>query len=146
MKARKKKRRRNPGRSEQDSTVSTQPETIICVLDDDASVLKAMRRLLRSAGFETLGFNEAQAFLKHAETNAISLAILDIWMPDINGLEVQRRLLEVAPTTPVIIMTGRDTPVMRSLAVAQGAVAFFAKPFADEALLRTIRAALPAST
>jgi FixJ family two-component response regulator len=135
-----------PAEANQVQAVPTQQETLICVLDDDASVLKAMRRLLRSAGLQVMAFQEAGTFLEHAETHAISLAILDIWMPGINGLEVQRRLLEIAPATPVIVMTGRDAPAMRSLAVAQGAAAFFAKPFEDEALLRAIRAALPAAT
>ena len=121
-----------------------QSETI-CVLDDDPSVLKAMRRLLRSAGLQVLAFNEAYAFLQHAESNGIGLAIVDIWMPEVNGLEVQQRLHEIAPTTPVIMMTGRDAPAMQSVALAQGAVAFFAKPFADEALLSAIREALGTS-
>jgi FixJ family two-component response regulator len=124
--------------------VDNQSETI-CILDDDASVLKAMRRLLRSAGLQALTFNEAHAFLQHVESNAIALAIIDIWMPEINGLEVQRALLEMAPTIPVIMMTGRDAPAMRSVALAQGAAAFFAKPFVDEALLGAIRKALETS-
>ena len=121
------------------------PSETICILDDDASVLKAMRRLLRSAGLPVLAFNEAHAFLRHAESNSIALAIIDIWMPEMNGLEVQRRLLEVAPGIPVIMMTGRDAPAMRSVALAQGATAFFAKPFADEALLGAIRETLGTS-
>lgn len=104
-----------------------------------------MRRLLRSAGLQVLTFNEAHAFLQHAEKNGLALAIIDIWMPETNGLAVQRKLLEMAPSTPVIVMTGRDAPAMRSVALAQGAAAFFAKPFADEALLRAIRRALGTS-
>ena len=118
------------------------PSETICILDDDASVLKALRRLLRSAGLQVLAFQEAHAFLQHAESNSIALAIVDIWMPAINGLEVQRRLHEIAPGIPVIMMTGRDAPAMRSVALAQGATAFFAKPFADEALLGAVRNAL----
>ena len=121
------------------------PSETICILDDDASVLKAMRRLLRSAGLQVLAFNEAPAFLHHVQTNGIAVAIIDIWMPQMNGLEVQRRLLEIAPAVPVIVMTGRDAPAMRSVALAQGAAAFFAKPFADEALLVAIREALGTS-
>ena len=121
------------------------PSETICILDDDASVLKAMRRLLRSAGLQALAFTEAHAFLQHIQSNAVALAIIDIWMPEINGLEVQRRLLEVAPRLPVIMMTGRDAPAMRSVALAQGATALFAKPFADEALLGAVRAALGSS-
>ena len=121
------------------------PSETICILDDDASVLKAMRRLLRSAGLPVLVFKEAHAFLQHAESKSMALAILDVCMPEINGLEVQRKLLEMAPSIPVIMMTGRDAPAMRSVALAQGATAFFAKPFADEALLEAIRQALGAS-
>jgi FixJ family two-component response regulator len=124
--------------------VDNQSETI-CILDDDASVLKAMRRLLRSAGLQALTFSEARAFLQHVESNAIALAIIDIWMPEVNGLEVQRALLDIAPSIPVIMMTGREAPAMRSVALAQGAAAFFAKPFADEALLGAIRKALETS-
>jgi FixJ family two-component response regulator len=121
------------------------PSETICILDDDASVLKAMRRLLRSAGLQALAFNEAHAFLQYAESNDIALAIIDIWMPEINGLEVQRKLLEIAPGIPVIMMTGRDAPAMRSIALAQGVTAFFAKPFADEALLGAVHHALGTS-
>jgi FixJ family two-component response regulator len=121
------------------------PSETICILDDDASVLKAIRRLLRSAGLQALAFNEAHAFLQYAESNGVALAIIDIWMPEINGLEVQRKLLEIAPGIPVIMMTGRDAPAMRSVALAQGAAAFFAKPFTDEALLGAVHATLGTS-
>jgi FixJ family two-component response regulator len=84
------------------------PSQTICILDDDASVLKAMRRLLRSAGLQALALNEARAFLQHAGSNGTALAIIDVWMPDINGLEVQRKLLEMVPSIPVIMMSGRD--------------------------------------
>ncbi|MBV9490238.1 MAG: response regulator [Verrucomicrobia bacterium] len=124
--------------------MDNQPETI-CILDDDPSVLKAMGRLLRSAGLQVLTFHEAHAFLQHAEKNGLALAIIDVWMPEANGLEVQRKLLEMAPSIPVIVMTGRDAPAMRSVALAQGAAAFFAKPFADDALLGAIREALGTS-
>jgi len=118
-----------------------EPETI-CVLDDDTSVLKAIGRLLCSAGLKIMAFNEPPLFLQYAETHGISLAIIDIWMPEVNGVEVQRRLLNVAPNTPVIMMTGRDEPALRSVALAQGAAAYLAKPFEGEILLASIRAAL----
>ena len=117
------------------------PETI-CILDDDTSVLKALRRLLHSDGLQMTAFNEPGSFLEHVESHAISLAIIDIWMPEVNGLEVQRRLLAIAPNTPVIIMTGRDDPAMRSVALAQGAAEFLAKPFKDAVFLGAVRAAL----
>lgn len=121
------------------------PLATICILDDDASVLKALRRLLRAAGLQALVFSEVHAFLRRAETHGMSLAIIDVCLPEIDGLEVQRRLLEVTPTVPVIMMTGRDAPAVRSTALAQGAAAFLIKPFADETLLGAIREALGAS-
>jgi FixJ family two-component response regulator len=64
-------------------------------------------------------------------------------MPELNGLEVQRLFHDIAPTTPVIMMTGRDDSGIDSIALAQGAVAFFTKPFDDTAFLEAIHAALP---
>ena len=127
---------------EESLRVSSQPESI-CVVDDDAAVLKALRRLLRSAGLEMMPFEDPQLFLEHAKNHSITLAIIDIWMPELNGLEVQRLLHNMAPATRVIMMTGRDDPGMDSLAFAQGAIAFFTKPFDDTAFLKAIHTALP---
>jgi len=116
---------------------------IICVVDDDAAVLKALGRLPRSAGLQMMPFDNPRLFLEHAENHTITLAIIDVWMPELSGLEVQRRLHHMAPTTPIIMMTGRDDPGMDRVAFAQGARAFFAKPFADAAFLEAVRTALP---
>jgi FixJ family two-component response regulator len=105
--------------------VPDQPE-IICVVDDDAAVLKALGRLLRSAGLQMMPFNNPRLFLEHAENHAITLAIIDVWMPELSGLEVQRLLRHMAPATPVIMMTGRDDPGMDSVAFTQGANPLFA--------------------
>jgi FixJ family two-component response regulator len=114
----------------------------VCVVDDDTSVLKALGRLLGSAGLHAMGFRDPRLFLEHAENHVVALVIIDVWMPELNGLEVQRLLQTIAPGTPVIIMTARDDPGLDSTAFAQGAVAFFAKPFSDtlflEAVLRTL--------
>ena len=91
------------------------------------------------------GFSDPRLFLEHARDHAVALVIIDVWMPELSGLEVQRLLQTIAPATPVIIMTARDDPGMDRIALAQGAVAFFAKPFSDavflEAVLRTLEAA-----
>ena len=116
----------------------------ICVVDDDTSVLKALRRLLSSAGLPMSPFDNPQLFLEHARNHVIALAIIDVWMPELDGLEVQRRLHDIAPATPVIMMTGRDDPGIDRIALAQGAVAFLNKPFADTAFLEAIHSALPA--
>jgi len=89
-------------------------------------------------------FDNPQLFLEHARNHVIALAIIDVWMPELDGLEVQRRLHDIAPATPVIMMTGRDDPGIDRIALAQGAVAFLNKPFADTAFLEAIHSALPA--
>jgi FixJ family two-component response regulator len=84
-----------------------------------------------------------RSFLEHAKNHAIALAIIDVWMPELNGLEVQRLLHDIAPATRVIIMPGRDDPGMDRIALAQGATAFFGKPFNDTAFLEAVRRTLP---
>ena len=115
----------------------------VCVVDDDTSVLKAMGRLLSSAGLRVMSFNHPQLFLEHAKDHKVALVVIDVWMPDLSGLEVQRLLQTIAPSTPVIIMTARDDPGMDRIALAQGAVGFFAKPFNDSAFLEVVLQALP---
>lgn len=115
-----------------------EPTEVICVVDDDPTVLRALCRLLRSVGLQSLPFSEAPPLLDFARDHPISLAIIDIWMPDINGLELQRRLREIAPATPVIIMTGQYEPGLSNAALSQGAAAFLSKPFTDETLLTAI--------
>src|SRR5678816_561108 len=77
----------------------------ICLLDDDPSVLRATARLLASTGRDVVPFDNPHSFLAYAQTYQPRLAILDIWMPLMHGLEVQRRLRDVAPSTKVIILT-----------------------------------------
>src|SRR6201997_4957272 len=94
---------------ERGSLVPNRRKTI-CVVDDDTSVLKALGRLLSSAGLRMTGFNDPRLFLEHAKEHTVALAIIDVWMPELSGLEVQRLLQTIAPSTPVIIMTARDDP------------------------------------
>src|ERR1700757_2685963 len=117
----------------------------VCVVDDDTSVLKALGRLLSSAGLCMTGFSDPRLFLEHAKEHKVPLAILDVWMPELSGLEVQRLLRTIAPSTPVIIMTARDDPGMDHIALTQGAVGFFTKPFNDSAFLDAVLRALPAA-
>jgi FixJ family two-component response regulator len=115
----------------------------ICVVDDDTSVLKALGRLLSSAGLRMTGFSDPRLFLEHAKEHKIALVIIDVWMPELSGLEVQRLLQTIAPSTPVIIMTARDDPGTDRIAFTQGAVGFFTKPFNDSAFLEVVLRALP---
>jgi FixJ family two-component response regulator len=115
----------------------------ICVVDDDTSVLKALGRLLSSVGLRMTGFSDPRLFLEYAKEHKVELVILDVWMSEMSGFEVQRLLSTIAPSTPVIIMTARDDPGMDRIASSQGAVGFFTKPFNDSAFLEAILRALP---
>jgi len=114
----------------------------ICILDDDSSVLRSISRLLDSDGLRARAFEHAVELLTHAQEHSVRLAVLDVWMPDAHGLEVQARLREVSPATQVILMSGRDDARVREAALQGGAFAFLAKPFDDETFLTVVRKAL----
>jgi FixJ family two-component response regulator len=116
----------------------------IWLLDDDASMLRALGRLLKSAGFEVEQFNHPAAFLSKLEQDRCRVAILDVWMPDMNGLEVQSVLRKEAPDTRIIFISGRDDPSVRQAALDAGAFGFLSKPFDDETLVQLIRKAIAA--
>jgi FixJ family two-component response regulator len=115
---------------------------VICLLDDDPSVLKAVGRLLSSAGWQAQQFSDPDKFLEYAKIHRAPVAVIDVWMPIMSGLEVQSRLKELSPSTRVIIFTGKDDPLVRSTALNAGASAFLTKPFDDEELLTAVRLAL----
>ncbi len=119
---------------------------VICLLDDDPSILKAVGRLLSSAGWQAQQFSDPDKFLEYAKIHRAPVAVIDVWMPIMSGLEVQSRLQEVSPSTRVIIFTGKDDPLVRSTALNAGASAFLTKPFDDEELLTAVRLALAPAT
>ena len=122
-----------------------QPDPIY-ILDDDASVRNSIVQLLDSDGLKAHSFEDAEVFFAHAGTHAVSLAVLDVWMPETTGLQVQARLREISPDTKVIVMTGREIPAIRAAALEGGAFAFLVKPFDDEAFLSLVRQALRIAT
>lgn len=113
----------------------------IWLLDDDAPMLKALGRLLNSAGFRVEKFNDSATFLAKLEQVNCRVAVLDVWMPDMNGLEVQSCLRRDSPQTRIIFITGRDDPSVRQAALDAGAFGFLTKPFQDEALLQLVQEA-----
>ena len=116
----------------------------VCILDDDPSLLRAVERLLKSEGFAVRKFSEPAAFLDHVRQAQCPVAILDVWMPEMNGLEVQAALQKHSPGTRLIFVSGRDDPSVRQTALQAGAFAFLAKPFDDEGLLRLVHKAIAA--
>ena len=94
----------------------------ICILDDDASVRNSIVQLLDSDGLTAQSFEDAEVFFAHACSHAVSLALIDVWMPVTSGLQVQARLREVSPETKVIMMTARETPAIRAAALARWSI------------------------
>jgi len=115
---------------------------VVCLLDDDPSVLKGLGRLFASADLQAEKFSDPEEFLRHVRTHRPAVALVDVCMPLMSGLEVQSQLREISPSTRVIIFTGKDDPLVRSTALNAGASAFLTKPFDDEELLTAVRLAL----
>ena len=107
-------------------------------------MLKALGRLLNSAGFVVEKFSNPADFLSKLEQEKCHVAILDVWMPDMNGLEVQACLRRDSPETRIIFISGRDDPAVRQTALEGGAFGFLAKPFDDEVFLQLIHKAAAA--
>jgi FixJ family two-component response regulator len=121
--------------------VALNKETVY-LLDDDSSVLKSTGRLLDSAGWKVEAFTDPIAFLDHAAIHCPDIAVIDILMPAMNGLEVQRRLRGVSPSTRVIMLTAKDDPSVRRTAINGGASAFFLKDVQSGEFLAGLKAAV----
>ena len=115
---------------------------LIAVVDDDDSVRESLSGLFRSVGFATRGFASGAAFLQSDDLPRTDCAILDVRMPGMGGLELQRRLVASHPDVPIIFMTAHDDARARSQALSCGAAAYLIKPFSEDALLDAVRAAL----
>jgi FixJ family two-component response regulator len=111
----------------------------IVVVDDEAEVGKSLQRLLRSVGFEAETFLSGHQFLESLSQRHPDCLILDVQMPGLTGLDVQRDLFATGIHFPVIVITGRDEPGVEQSALRAGAAAFLLKPVNDSELLGTIR-------
>ena len=118
---------------------------IVCLVDDDLSVLKSIERLLASDGLSVRGFNKPKDFLTHVQAHTVPLVVLDIWMEEMSGLEVQAQLSALSPQTRVIIITGREDQTAKLAALQSGVIAFFTKPFDGDQFLNAVRGALAIS-
>ena len=122
-------------------TKKLSPE-IVCLLDDDALVLRSTRLLLTSAGFVVRQFDKGEDFIAYVSSRHVPLVVLDIWMEEMTGFEVMARLCAISPQTHVIVITGYEDTVARTLAMQIGTVDFLIKPFGDEQFLGVIHRAL----
>ena len=111
----------------------------VCLVDDDASVRNSIARLLESSGFRVNGFGEPEAFLGHVATHSVPVAILDIWMESMTGMELLAHLCARSPDTRVIFITGHEDRAAKATVMRAGAFAFFIKPFDHKRFLAAVR-------
>jgi two-component system response regulator FixJ len=117
----------------------------ISVVDDDESVRNSLKRLLRSMEFEVRTFPSAREFLQQGPLNDHGCVIVDIRMPEMNGLDLQKRLSDSGVSLPIIFITAYEDPGVRAQAMQAGALAFLQKPFSDPSLMDAIGLALECS-
>jgi RNA polymerase sigma factor (sigma-70 family) len=120
----------------------TEAQSIVFVVDDDASIRNALRSLIRSVGLHVELCGSAQEFLRARRPEVPSCLILDIRLPEISGLDFQRKLAEAGVPIPIIFITGHGDISMSVRAMKAGAVEFLAKPFRDLDLLDAIQIGL----
>ncbi|RZT94972.1 response regulator transcription factor [Rivibacter subsaxonicus] len=116
-------------------------ETIFLV-DDDPAIRKSLSRVLREEGWEVEAFESAEAFLARADGPARGCLVLDVSMPGLDGLALQRRLAEAGQALPIVFLTGHGDIRMTVQAIKAGAADFLTKPVAAAALLGAVRAAI----
>jgi FixJ family two-component response regulator len=117
-------------------------QSIVMIVDDDDSIRKAVRRLMKSYGFAVETFASATEYLGSDRLDKTSCLVLDVHMPDMNGLELQKRIVESGRAIPIIFITAFTDENARAQAMRAGAVDYLAKPFSDEELLKCIHVAL----
>jgi FixJ family two-component response regulator len=115
---------------------------LVAIVDDDDSVRGALHGLLRAVGLPAIAFASAEEFLESGQQHHTACLIADIRMPGMSGLELQAQLNADRCRIPTIFITAHGDAKMRIQALREGAVEFLSKPFDDEALLESVRAAL----
>ncbi len=118
------------------------PDTIVFVVDDDASVREALGSLIRSAGLTARTFASAPEFLASPRPDVPSCLVLDVRLPGLSGLDLQKRLAEVDIAIPIVFITGHGDVPTSVRAMKAGAVEFLTKPFTDQDLLDAVQQAM----
>ena len=113
------------------------------MVDDDASIRRALRRQLQILGFNVLDFGSAEEFLTSEIPNGDACLLLDVYMPAMTGIELCKKMTEAGRLLPTILISGRDDPQTRKLMREAKPIASLLKPFDETSLLRAIKKALP---
>ena len=117
-------------------------KAIVFVVDDDLSVREGLERLLHAAGWEVETFPSAQEFLAHRKEDIPSCLVLDVGLPGLSGLDLQKRILEANREIPIVFITGHKDVPTSVRAMKAGAVEFLVKPFSEDDILDAIRQAI----
>ena len=112
--------------------------SFVFIVDDDNSVRRSLGRLLKAAGLSVKTFDSAQDFLDSFQENEAACLVLDVRMPRMGGLDLQRRLNESGSKIPIIFITAHEDSELRDQAMNAGAIAFLRKPFEEQLLLEAI--------
>jgi FixJ family two-component response regulator len=115
---------------------------LVCVVDDDASILRALQRLLRSGNYAVRTFTSAEAFLASEYRPLAGCLVLDVHLGGLSGIELQEHLAASGMRTPVVFITAHDDAITRERAHRAGAVDYLRKPFDDVALLDAVNRAI----
>jgi FixJ family two-component response regulator len=117
-------------------------DTTIAIVDDDPSVRKGLERLIRSVGWKTETFGSAQEFLVSARTEGPTCIVLDLQLPGLSGLDLQKRMTEAGVETPIVFLTGHGDIPASVKAMKAGAIEFLTKPVDEQDLLNAIQEAI----
>jgi FixJ family two-component response regulator len=124
------------------SRMKAETAPIVFIVDDDLSVRRTTERLVRTAGFNVQAFPSAREFLKNPRPGGPACLILDVRMPGLDGMQLQRELTQSGINIPIIFITGHGDIPMSVRAMKAGAVEFLTKPFRSQSLLEAIRSAI----
>jgi FixJ family two-component response regulator len=123
-------------------TATEQRSPVVYLVDDDPSLLKVLSHALEAEGLETRAFISPRLFLTEHDSNVPGCVILDLAMPHISGLDVQRSITNAEPNRPIIFMSGKADIAASVTAMKNGAVDFLVKPFTNEVLLQAVKKAI----
>jgi len=120
-------------------------QPVVFLVDDDPSIRKSLHRLLTVSGFQVKTFSSAQEFLQTDRTDTPGCLILDVRLPGLDGLELQKVLAEQGTAPPIVFITGHGDIPMSVRAMKAGAIDFLSKPFSEESLLNAVELAIEKS-
>jgi FixJ family two-component response regulator len=122
---------------------TTKEQPLVAIVDDDESVCEGLETLLKSIGFRTAAFTSARAFLDSGKLPGVSCAVLDVAMPEMDGIELQRYLVANHPL-PIIFITAHKDEKVEEQVMRAGAIRILGKPFGEDALIDALNSALGA--